>query len=103
MVRKIDQKTFVRELSISFLQPRGDRNKALEWIVNFVMIQAKLPNFIFACSHQSIVIKQKFRPKNALFLLKNPENRWGSALASGGFAPRPHSHLLISFVFPDFS
>jgi len=29
-----------------------------------------------ACFHLSIVIKQKFRPKNALFLLKNPENRY---------------------------
>jgi len=30
----------------------------------------------------SIVIKQKFRPKNALFLLKNPESR-------RAFAPKP--------------
>jgi len=41
IVRKIDQKTIVRELSISFLQACGGRNKALEWIVKFVMIQAK--------------------------------------------------------------
>jgi len=41
MVRKIDQKRIVRELSISFLQACGGRNKALEWIVKFVMIQAK--------------------------------------------------------------
>jgi len=40
MVRKIDQKTIVRELSFSFLQARGGRNKALEWIVKFVVIPA---------------------------------------------------------------
>jgi len=36
----------VRELSISFLQAIGFRNKALEWIVKFVMIQVKQLNFI---------------------------------------------------------
>jgi len=41
MVRKINQKTIVRELSVSFLQARGGGNKALKWIVKFVMIQAK--------------------------------------------------------------
>jgi len=41
MVRKIDQKTIVRELSISFLQARNGRNKVLEWIVKFVIIQTK--------------------------------------------------------------
>jgi len=30
MVRKIDQKVIVKELSISFLQARGGRNKALD-------------------------------------------------------------------------
>jgi len=35
MVRKIDHKMIVRELSISFLQSCGSRNKTLEWIVKF--------------------------------------------------------------------
>jgi len=30
MVRNIDQKMIIRELSISFLRARGGRNKALE-------------------------------------------------------------------------
>jgi len=38
--KKIDQKT-IRDLSNSFLKARGDRNKALEWIVKIVMMQAK--------------------------------------------------------------
>jgi len=42
VVIKIDQKTIVivRELFILFFQARG-KNKAWEWIVKFVMIQAK--------------------------------------------------------------
>jgi len=41
MVRKIDQKTIVRELSISLLIACSSSNKALEWIMKFVMIQVK--------------------------------------------------------------
>jgi len=41
MVKKIDKKSIVREFSISFLQARSGINNALEWIVKFVMIQAK--------------------------------------------------------------
>jgi len=41
MVKKIDQKPIVRELTIAFFQACGGRNEALEWIVKFVMIQAK--------------------------------------------------------------
>jgi len=44
MIRKIDQKMIVRKLSISFLQACGSRIEALEWIVKFVMIQAKQLN-----------------------------------------------------------
>jgi len=47
MVRKIYQKTVVRELSISFLQARGGRNKVLEWIVKFITTQAKELIFMF--------------------------------------------------------
>jgi len=69
MVRKIDQKTIVRELSILFLQARGGKNKVLEWIVKFDMIQLNSSTSSFACSRQSIVTKRKFRPKNSLFSL----------------------------------
>jgi len=41
MVRKIDQKTIVRELTISFLQACDGRIKALEWFLKCVMIWAK--------------------------------------------------------------
>jgi len=55
-----------------------------------------------SCSHQSIIIKQKFRPKNALFLLKNPKNcQVLGALppnplppAAGGFVPKKPICLL---------
>jgi len=41
MVRKIDEMKIVRELFILFLQACSSRNKASEWIVKFVLIQAK--------------------------------------------------------------
>jgi len=39
--KKYRSKTIDEELSISFLQARGSRNKAWEWIVKIVMIQVK--------------------------------------------------------------
>jgi len=40
-LRNVDQNTIVRKLSISYLQARGGRNKAFEWIVKIVIIQMK--------------------------------------------------------------
>jgi len=84
MVRKIDQKTIVRELSVSFLQVHEVCHDPRE-IAQLHLLLALV---------KSIIIKRKFMPKNAVFLLKNPENRWVPL--------DPHSLILNSFGFPDF-